>query len=113
MTSEELPELPDELYILVQAKYIPSGATVSMATGEKLYTLVDKLKIFHDSSLGPQETGPSLPKEIKIETGRILVPKKDTATATLISPKKLLKWHVAKEDLVRRLTDEIDGSVSL
>ena len=76
--------------VLLPAMDIPLDSTVTKRTGEKEYTLRDRLRIYGEENS---------PKEIKAADGsRFLV--SENGDANVVSGTTKLLWHVEEEELI-------------
>jgi hypothetical protein len=83
--------------VLIQARSIPVGSTVTKKTGDKPYTLRDDVKIYGST----QEQTEAL-RELKADEGtRFLI--SQTGDISIISGDVELLWHVTEEVLYQYL----------
>lgn len=85
-----------KLAVLLAARDIPLRADVTRRTGQKIYCLVDRIRIFN-------KTG--TPKEIKAEDGAFFLTSKN-GDFNVIGADTLLLWRVSKAVLMDYLQGE-------
>lgn len=84
-----------DIAVLLRAGDIPLRAQVTKRTGEKLYTLTDKIRIFD---------GKGTQKDVSADAGaRFLVSSGDV---NVVGADTLLLWRTTRENLLAHLQDE-------
>lgn len=82
--------------VLVQAKHVPTGATVTKATGEKEYALVRSINLYAEGR-GVMRLVEPAPDTV------FLV---DKATATQVSEDTIIGWRTTPEELWDAVREE-------
>lgn len=92
------------LQLLICASEIPLGSTVTKRTGEKLYTLRDRIKVWPANDGESKNTPVPEPNEIKaIGEARFLVA--ENGDASVVDGSTLLRWKVEDDDLLAWLQE--------
>jgi hypothetical protein len=85
--------------VLFLVEHIPLNSTVTKKTGNKRYTLRDKLRVFNEDYIQ---------QELKaIDGTRFLVG--DTGDANVVGSNTELVWIVDEEQFLQYLTDLLEG----
>lgn len=85
------------LKLILPAGDIPLGATVTKKNGEKLYTLLDRIRVFPAGEKGVEAPMPEVCEIVAVDGTRfITAPRCD---ANVVAATTELVWHVSVEAL--------------
>ena len=77
--------------VIMEVRELPIGAVVTKITGEKRYTIKDKISVYGDSALQ---------KELRsIDGTRFLIPVDGDLTINVVSAYTEMLWNVTDEEL--------------
>jgi len=82
--------------LLIEAKQIPNGATVSKKTGDCVYTLRDEIKIWGTCTPENMDTLKELRSD---KETRFMI--SENGNINVVSGDKELLWHASNEELYR------------
>jgi hypothetical protein len=86
--------------LILSANEIPFGSTVTKKTGEKKYTLREKIVVYNGSKI-------IAPMEIKAEPGVAFIVS-ENGDVNAIEDSTELVWLAEREDIIHRLSDAED-----
>jgi len=89
-----------QIRVLLPAKHIPSGATVSKATGTKPYTLVRELKLFANGTESERREVVPAPNTV------FLLDDTRRDSIDQIEDETVLSWHTTPEELWSHCEDD-------